>query len=87
MIFKRTFCYRKKRLDLVNFRPFLLIILFLQAKFGALIKDGASTDFNPYFGTDYGICSIIKPQTAFDPKLGKIFTVDGPNFRQNQINC
>ena len=23
----------------------------------------------PYFGTDYGICSIIKPQTVFDPKL------------------
>ena len=35
------------------------------------MKEGASTDFNPYFGTDYGICSIIKPQTAFDPKLGQ----------------
>ena len=23
----------------------------------------------PYFGTDYGICSIIKPQTVFDPDL------------------
>ena len=23
----------------------------------------------PYFGTDYGICSIIKPQTVFSPDL------------------
>ena len=23
----------------------------------------------PYFGTDYGICSIIKPQIVFDPEL------------------
>ena len=23
----------------------------------------------PYFGTDYGICSIIKPQLVFNPKL------------------
>ena len=30
---------------------------------------GTSKDFMPYFGTDYGICSIIKPQTVFDPEL------------------
>ena len=28
-----------------------------------------TSDFNPYFGTDYGICSLIKPQLAFNPKL------------------
>ena len=30
------------------------------------------SDFNPYFGTDYGICSIIKPQLAFDRNLDSI---------------
>ncbi len=30
---------------------------------------GNYTDFNPYFGTDYGICSIIKPQLAFNDSL------------------
>jgi len=44
-------------------------VMILQASFGNIKMDGASTDFNPYFGTDYGICSIIKPQTAFDPTL------------------
>jgi hypothetical protein len=32
---------------------------------------GNVTDFNPYFGTDYGICSIIKPQLTFDSGLGQ----------------
>ena len=31
---------------------------------------GNVTDFNPYFGTDYGICSLIKPQLTFNPELG-----------------
>ena len=43
----------------------------LKASFGNMKREGASTDFNPYFGTDYGICSIIKPQTAFDSNLGE----------------
>jgi hypothetical protein len=43
----------------------------VQASFGNRKKTGSSTDFNPYFGTDYGICSIIKPQTAFKPELGR----------------
>ena len=42
-----------------------------KASFGNRKKAGSSTDFNPYFGTDYGICSIIKPQTAFKPELGQ----------------
>ena len=40
-----------------------------QASFGKYTKMGTAKDFMPYFGTDYGICSIIKPQTVFDPKL------------------
>ena len=33
---------------------------------------GNVTDFNPYFGTDYGICSIIKPQLAFNSDLDEV---------------
>lgn len=33
---------------------------------------GNVTDFNPYFGTDYGICSIIKPQLAFNSELDNV---------------
>ena len=46
--------------------------MILKASFGNLTKPGSSKDFIPYFGTDYGICSIIKPQNVFDPKLEKI---------------
>ena len=41
----------------------------LQASFGNRTKDGTYPDFIPNFGTDYGICSIIRPQIAFDPAL------------------
>ena len=43
----------------------------IKASYGGIKKAGSSTDFNPYFGTDYGICSIIKPQTAFAPEFGE----------------
>ena len=33
---------------------------------------GNVTDFNPYFGTDYGICSLIKPQLAFNSDLDNV---------------
>ncbi|XP_023324842.1 uncharacterized protein LOC111698676 [Eurytemora carolleeae] len=47
-------------------------VMILQASYGGIKKAGSSTDFNPYFGTDYGICSIIKPQTAFAPEFEKL---------------
>ncbi len=40
-----------------------------QASYGTKKRFGNYTDFNPYFGTDYGICSIIKPQLAFNDSL------------------
>ena len=43
--------------------------MILKASYGGHAKDGASTDFNPYFGTDVGICSIIKPQLSFNNSL------------------
>ena len=50
--------------------------MILKASFGNLTKPGSSKDFIPHFGTDYGICSIIKPQTVFDPKLEKVHYKD-----------
>ena len=38
----------------------------MKSRFG---DSSNSSDFNPYFGTDYGICSLIKPQLAFNPAL------------------
>ena len=29
------------------------------------------TDFLPFFGTDYGLCSLIKPQVRETERLGR----------------
>ena len=43
--------------------------MILKGRYRGQDKDGESTDFNPYFGTDVGICSIIKPQLSFNKSL------------------
>lgn len=30
------------------------------------------TSLLPFFGTDYGLCTLIKPQITFDPKLADV---------------
>ena len=47
-------------------------VMILKASYGRKHLYGNVTDFNPYFGTDYGICSIIKPQLAFDSTLDEV---------------
>ena len=47
-------------------------VMILKASYGSKHLYGNVTDFNPYFGTDYGICSIIKPQLAFDSTLDEV---------------
>ena len=47
-------------------------IMVLKAKYGGLSKSGESSDFNPYFGTDVGICAIIKPQLNFNESLKEL---------------
>ena len=44
-------------------------IMILKAKFEGRDKSGECSDFNPYFGTDTGICAIIKPQLNFNRSL------------------
>ena len=46
--------------------------MILKARYGGLDKAGESTDFNPYFGTDVGICSIVKPQLSFNQSLDNL---------------
>ncbi len=42
----------------------------LYASYGKLVKDtGRTTDLLPFFGTDYGLCSLIKPQISFNRTL------------------
>ena len=44
-------------------------VMVLEASYGRSSKSGAAADFNPYFGTDVGICSIVKPQLSFNDSL------------------
>ena len=47
-----------------------------------------ATDFLPFFGTDIGFCSLVKPQLSFNPDLAhlsfskKLF---GPKARWNAV--
>ena len=47
-------------------------VMILKASYGSAARPGNSTDFNPYFGTDVGICSIIKPQLSFNASLADL---------------
>ena len=44
----------------------------ISAKFGKRSVPENSTDFLPFFGTDYGFCSLIKPQLNFNPKFDNL---------------
>ena len=46
--------------------------MILKAKFEGRDKSGECSDFNPYFGTDTGICAIIKPQLNFNRSLDNL---------------
>jgi hypothetical protein len=39
----------------------------LSVRFGSRPMRINTTDFLPFFGTDFGFCSLIKPQLNFDP--------------------
>ena len=46
--------------------------MILSASYEGEVLSGSTTDFNPYFGTDVGICSIIKPQIIFNASLSHL---------------
>ena len=58
----------------IPFKTIVHVIFFPfhSAKFEGQTKSGECSDFNPYFGTDTGICAIIKPQLNFDPSLDNL---------------
>ena len=38
------------------------------ARFGGKMLRENATDFMPFFGTDLGFCSLVKPQLTFNPE-------------------
>ena len=58
----------------------------ISASYGHKIMRKNATDFLPFFGTDIGLCSIVKPQLTFDSKYDhltyaqKLFGIDGVSY-------
>ena len=58
----------------------------ISARYGHRLMRKNATDFLPFFGTNIGLCSIVKPQLTFDPKYDhltyaqKIFGMDGVSY-------
>ena len=77
MLWANTFAYTYTKRE-TNYVFTLLIVtndFVFQASYGNRSRYGDSSnasDFNPYFGTDYGICSLIKPQLAFNSTLDEV---------------
>ena len=58
----------------------------INARYGQQQMRKNATDFLPFFGTDIGLCSLVKPQLNFDPKYNhlsyaqKLFGIDGKSY-------
>ena len=58
----------------------------ISARYGNKIIPTNATDFLPFFGTDIGLCSIVKPQLSFDTQYHhltfaqKLFGMDGVSY-------
>ena len=58
----------------------------ITASYGNKEMKENATDFLPFFGTDIGLCSIVKPQLSFDPAYDhltyaqKLFGMDGVSY-------
>ena len=47
--------------------------MILRASYRRVYKDVHTfTSLLPFFGTDYGLCTLIKPQITFDPDLAEV---------------
>ena len=44
----------------------------ISASYGMRHMRENSTDFLPFFGTDFGFCSLVKPQLNFDEKYSNL---------------
>ncbi len=57
----------------------------LSASYRRVTKDtNKFTNMLPFFGTDYGLCTLIKPQITFDKTLDEVpFVVLMKNFTRN----
>jgi len=58
----------------------------ISARYGHKQMRKNATDFLPFFGTDIGLCSLVKPQLNFDSKYDhlsyaqKLFGIDGVSY-------
>ena len=59
--------------------------VILRASYRRVVKDVHTfTSLLPFFGTDYGLCTLIKPQITFDPELANVpFSVLMTNYTKN----
>ena len=61
----------------------------VSASYGGKEIPENATDFLPFFGTDIGLCSIVKPQLSFDSKYDnltyaqKLFGVNKISYARN----
>ena len=57
----------------------------MRASYRRVPKDTSTfTSLLPFFGTDYGLCTLIKPQITFDKALDHVpFAVLMKNFTKN----
>ena len=58
----------------------------ISASYGKVYMRTNSTDFLPFYGTDIGLCSLVKPQLNFNSKYNhlaytqKLFRRDGVSY-------
>ena len=58
----------------------------ITARYGHQVMRKNATDFLPFFGTDIGLCSLVKPQLNFNSKYDhlsysqKLFGIDGVSY-------
>ena len=69
----------KIRKILLQFSP------FFSFRFEQKVMDRRATDFLPFFGTDIGFCTMLKPQLSFNKSLNHLPYMDKMfgNFSHN----
>ena len=73
---KHEKCFETKRKNILPFFSF---------RFEQKVMDRRATDFLPFFGTDIGFCTMLKPQLSFNKSLNHLPYMDKMfgNFSHN----
>ena len=72
--------HRLKRRKILNIKSF-----YVSFRFEQKVMDRRATDFLPFFGTDIGFCTMLKPQLSFNKSLNHLPYMDKMfgNFSHN----